>query len=94
MGFPAKIPLHTYKKYFDTTFDNILNLKDTHVIKINVRFVAINNDYERIYLKWYCSTFKTGGEFSEEQYKNFIAINIQTWINWNTRSSFGKIDFL
>jgi hypothetical protein len=94
MGFAAKIPFHTYLKYFEKEYYNELNYNDTHPIKINIRFVAIDDDFERICLKWYSSTLKTGGEFDEITYKNEISSKVHTWINWNSRTSFTHIDFL
>mgnify|MGYP003994891657 CR=1 FL=1 len=94
MGFAAKIPFHTYLKYFNNECNSELNYKDTHPIKINIRFVAIDDDFERISLKWYSSTLKTGGEFDEITYKNEISSKVHTWINWNSRTSFSRNDFI
>ena len=94
MGFVGKIPLHTYMKYFDKEYDNKNKYKDTLPIKINIRFVAIDNDYERISLKWYSHTLNTGGEFDETEYKSVISDKVHTWISWYSRTGFNKNDFL
>jgi hypothetical protein len=94
MGFAAKIPFHTYQKYFDKEYTNEANYSETLPIKIYVRFVAIDDDFERIYLKWFCTQLKTDGEFDEITYKNEIGSKVYTWINWNIRKGFTRSNFL
>jgi hypothetical protein len=94
MGFVAKIPFHTYLKYFDKEYNNEHNYSETQPIKINVRFVAIDDDFERICLKWFSPQLKSGGEFDEITYKNEIGSKVYTWINWNSRTSFSRNDFI
>ena len=94
MGFVAKIPYHTYLKYFDKEYNSAKSISETQVIKINVRFVAVDNDFERISLKWYSSTLNTGGEFDETDYRSIISDKVHKWISWNSRTGFTKNDFL
>lgn len=93
MCFSAKIPFHTYKKYFDTEYKND-KYKNTTPVKLKIVFVAIDNDFERIMVKWYCSQIGTCGEIDENKYKDVVSTKIHTWIKWNGRSGFSIDDFL
>ena len=93
MCFTAKIPFHTYKKYFDKEYTND-NYKNTTPVKLKIVFVAIEDDFDRISLKWYCTQIGTRGKINENNYKNDISTKVHKWITWNGRTGFSSSDFL
>ena len=91
--FLAKIPFHTYQKYFDTEYENE-KLRNTSPITIKIVFIAVEDDFERMMLKWDCPKLGGSGEIDENKFRDLVKSKIHTWINWNGRSCFSDSDFL
>tara|TARA_Y100000816_G_C25867077_1_gene452560 strand:- start:106 stop:408 length:303 start_codon:yes stop_codon:yes gene_type:complete len=91
--FSAKIPFHTYQKYFDSEYENE-KLRNTSPITIKIVFIAIEDDFERMMLKWNCPKLGGSGEIDENKFRDLVKSKIHTWITWNGRSCFSESDFL
>ena len=91
MTYHAKLPFCLYQKHFQTpkgvTMDKFSS------VKIIVEFVVIDDDFERMKLKWRCPRLFKFGILDEDKCKE-IKVDIFKWIRWVSKDSFSEYDLL
>ena len=89
MPYNAKLPFGIYKKHFPVPIG--INEDELKPIRLVFEFVVIDNDLDKMNLKWRCQKFLKFGILDEKKC-NEIKKDIFTWIIWSNKESFTESD--
>lgn len=91
MTYNAKVPLAIYKLHFHPK--NQTELKDLSVVRLVFEFVVVDEDFEKMNLRWHCPKFFKRGILDEVKCEE-VKKDIYKWIRWSNKDSFVKTDLL
>tara|TARA_B100000963_G_C22591895_1_gene655929 strand:- start:1078 stop:1353 length:276 start_codon:yes stop_codon:yes gene_type:complete len=91
MTYHAKIPFALYELHFHQPQG--VEQHKLHPVKIILEFVVVENNLDRMNLKWRCPKFLKSGVLGEDKC-NEIKREIFNWIKWANRDSFTESDLL
>lgn len=91
MTYNAKLPFYLFQKHFQAPKG--VEMDKLSSVKIVIEFVVVDNNFEKMNLRWRCPKLMKFGVLDEEKCEE-IKMDIFKWIQWVNRDSFYEEDLL